>query len=159
MSRPIRFIDTSVLCSLLAIPDKDQDQDQVRSDFVEHRRHADFVLPVTAIIETGNHIAQIKDGGRRRECAEKFAEIIQMIVDRTAPWTLNSVEWDEAYLRSLLAGAGTGTRLVDLAIAKLGCGDLSILAEIDRYRARTADVEILLWTLDSQLNAYAGISG
>lgn len=109
----------SVLCSLLAIPDKDQNQDQVRSDFKEFRAHADFVLPVTAIIETGNHIAQIKDGGRRRDCAVKFAEIIQMIVDRTAPWTLNSVEWDEAYLRSLLAGAGTGTRLVDLATARL----------------------------------------
>jgi hypothetical protein len=67
---------------------------------------------------------------------------------------LHSVEWDEGYLRTLLDGAGTGSSLVDLATAKFGCGDLSILVEVERYRARTAGVDVDIWTLDAQLASY-----
>jgi hypothetical protein len=117
-------------------------------------RHAiktcNLVLPITAIIETGNHIAQIGDGygNARRECAQKFSRLIEMMIAREAPWVLHSIEWDERYLRTLLDGAGTGSSLVDLAIHKFGCGDLSILAEVERYLSRTTGVDVDIWTLD-----------
>jgi hypothetical protein len=76
------------------IPHKDQDYATVVADFRTHRESVDFILPVTAVIETGNHIAQIKDGNQRRACATKFAAIVQAIVDRTAPWTLDNVEME-----------------------------------------------------------------
>lgn len=155
VGRQVVFVDTSVLCNMLAIPEKDQDRERVVADLERLGRSADLLLPITAVIETGNHVAQIKDGRVRRTCAEKFARMVRLVVDHKAPWTLNAVGWDKGFLESLLAGAGTGTSLVEHAACRLGCGDLSILVEMDRYRARTAGLEVSLWTFDAQLDAWA----
>jgi hypothetical protein len=156
VGRPVVFVDTSVLCNLLGVPNKAQDRKQITAELVERRKSSDLVLPITAIIETGNHIAQIGDGygNARRECAQMFARFIEMMIARETPWVLHSVEWDESYLRTLLDGGGTGSSLVDLATARFGCGDLSILVEVERYRARTAGVDVDVWTLDAQLASY-----
>ncbi|MET7845342.1 hypothetical protein ABZT45_43805 [Streptomyces sp. NPDC005356] len=119
------------------------------------REACDLVLPVTAIIETGNHIAQIARGDARGTCAERLSEVIKMSMCGDAPWVLNSVAWDKEFLDLLLNGAGTGSTLVELARAKLGCGDLSILTEVARYRARTSGVAVSVWTLDVQLSSYS----
>lgn len=116
-------------------------------------------MPVTAVIETGNHVAQIKTGDERRTCAQRFAAVIERTLNGRAPWALNTVEWGAPFLRSLLDGAGTHTPLVGLATAGVGCGDLAILAEMDGYRARTAGVRVDLWTLDEKLAAYSERSG
>lgn len=155
MARPVAFVDTSVLCNILAVPHRDQDHRSVLAELTERRKTHDLILPVTAVIETGNHIAQIADGRLRRSCAEKFSAVLRMVVERKAPWTLNRVEWDEAYLLDLIGGAGTGTTLVDLAVQHLGCGDLSILAERNRYLARTSGTTAEIWTLDGQLASYS----
>jgi hypothetical protein len=159
VGRPVVFVDTSVLCNLLSIPKKDQYREEIAAELVEKRKRCNLVLPITAIIETGNHIAQIGDGygNARRECAKKFVRLIEMMIAREAPWVLHSVEWDEQYLRTLLDGARTGSTLVDLATARLGCGDLSILVEVEIYRARTAGVDVDIWTLDDQLASYRHI--
>ena len=154
MGRPVVFVDTSVLCNLLRVPGKDSDHQRITTDLLKKRQSSDLVLPVTAIIETGNHIAQLANGHSRRTCAEKFAGVLQMVISGAAPWVLHAVEWDDAYLRAMLDGARTGSSLIALAMTGLGCGDLSILVEVERYRARTTGVEIEVWTLDNQLSSY-----
>jgi hypothetical protein len=153
--RPVVFVDTSVLLNLLRVPHMDSHRDKVIDRLSRLRQACDLVLPVTAIIETGNHIAQIARGDARGSCAERLAEVIKMSIRGEAPWVLNSVAWDSEFLESLLNGAGTGATLVELARAKLGCGDLSILTEVARYRARTSRVAVSVWTLDDQLSSYS----
>lgn len=155
MARLVSFVDTSVLCNLLAVPHMDQDRKSVLAELIARRKSHDLILPVTAVIETGNHIAQIADGRLRRSCAERFSEVLRMVVERKAPWTLNRVEWDEAHLLDLIGGAGTGSTLVELASQHLGCGDLSILAERNRYLERTSGTTAEIWTLDGQLASYS----
>jgi hypothetical protein len=131
-----------------------QNRDEVAARLASIRALCDLVLPVTAVIETGNHIAQVADGTARGTCAERLAGVIRMSIDGRAPWVLNNVVWDKAFLESMLDGAGTGSTLVDLARSKLGCGDLSILTEVERYGARTNGIHISVWTLDGQLSSY-----
>ncbi|MFJ8843469.1 hypothetical protein ACIRFF_11250 [Streptomyces cyaneofuscatus] len=71
MARGVEFVDTSILCNLLAVPGKCQDREQVIDELKRkrERRETDLLLPVTAIIETGNHIAQVSDGRARRSYA------------------------------------------------------------------------------------------
>lgn len=156
MARRVEFVDTSILCNLLEVPGKCQDRAKVVEDLLrkEKARDCDLLLPVTAVIETGNHIAQLADGHQRRTCAEKFAGVLRMVVEGKAPWTLNEVEWDAAHLNALVAGGSTGSTLVEHACNRLGCGDLNILIERDRYLARTSGVEATVWTLDGGLAAY-----
>jgi hypothetical protein len=44
-----------------------------------------FVLPLAAIIETGNHITQIKKGDRYTP-AQKLVDLIEKVADETTPW-------------------------------------------------------------------------
>ncbi|WP_329132292.1 hypothetical protein OG552_12630 [Streptomyces sp. NBC_01476] len=156
MARRVEFVDTSVLCNLLGIPGKCQDRERVAAELKrkEAARDCDLLLPVTAVIETGNHIAQLPDGRQRRTHAEIFAKVLQSVVEGKAPWALNAVEWDAAHLSALIAGGTTGSSLVEHACNRLGCGDLNILIERDRYLARTSGVEAGVWTLDELLRSY-----
>src|SRR3954453_10810683 len=100
----MEFVETSILCNLLEVPGKSQDRDKVIEELrlKLEARDLDLLLPVTAIIETGNHIAQLADGRMRRSCAERFADVLRMVADGRAPWALNEVEWDAGHLRSLV---------------------------------------------------------
>ncbi|MER5419194.1 hypothetical protein [Streptosporangium roseum] len=40
-------------------------------------------------------------------------------------------------------------------MAKLGLGDLCILAERELYRTRVVNVEVGIWTLDTQLRSHS----
>jgi hypothetical protein len=153
----VEFVDTSVLCNLLEIPGKSQHRDKVVEELKRklEARDCDLLLPMTAVIETGNHIAQLADGRVRRSCAERFSEVLRMVADGEAPWALNEVEWDAGHLRSLIKGGRTGSNLVEHACNRLGCGDLNILVERDRYLTRTSGVQATVWTLDALLSSYA----
>jgi hypothetical protein len=61
------FIDTSILTNFFDVPNKNSDRATVVKEFEQRRQAgATFVLPVTSIIETGNHIAQLNGNARRR---------------------------------------------------------------------------------------------
>lgn len=157
MARRVEFVDTSILCNLLEIPGKCQHREKVVEEYraKQESRDCDLLLPVTAIIETGNHIAQLGHGRQRHSCAQRFAGMLRMVVDGNAPWALNEVEWNAAHLEALIAGGRTGSTLVEHACSGLGCGDLNILIERDRYLARTSGVLASVWTLDTLLSAHA----
>lgn len=150
------FIDTSVLDNLLEIPQKSQDSERAQEDFLEFQQDSSvqFVLPATAVIETGNHIAQIKSGKVRRSVAEKFGDMLKMVCDSHAPWVLHDFEWGEDFLRDFLAGDGTGVVWAELAQARVGGGDLSILVEAATYEDRLK-IRSLIWTYDAGLRSYA----
>ncbi|MEV0623263.1 hypothetical protein AB0I81_58805 [Nonomuraea sp. NPDC050404] len=155
MSRRVEFVDTTILCNLLDVPGKNQNRAAVARDLTEHKRGCQLILPVTTVIETGNHIAQLPDGRLRRLYAEKLSQLLEMVIDGRAPWVLHTVEWGAGFLRSLIDGAGTGVPLSDHVMSKLGLGDLCILAERELYRSRVTGVEVAIWTLDDQLRSHS----
>lgn len=150
------FIDTSVLDNLLQIPGKDQDRERAQRDFVELQRDTavQFVLPVTAVIEVGNHIAQLKNGDDRRRIGAKFGGMLESVCGSEAPWVLHDFEWGETFLRTFLDGASTGAPWLELAQAGIGGGDLSILVEADLFQQRLM-IESEIWTYDHGLRSYS----
>mgnify|MGYP000854895146 CR=1 FL=1 len=77
--RTVRFIDTSILVNLLDVDGHNESADAVRAEFRKLADSTDeMMLPWAAIIETGNHIAQIKNGDRRRVCAQRFSAMVQL---------------------------------------------------------------------------------
>ncbi|MER5419193.1 hypothetical protein [Streptosporangium roseum] len=103
MARKVEFVDTSVLCNLLNVPGRNQDYEAVARELKEKRQECDLILPITAVIETGNHIAQLSDGRVRRDRADKLHTLLGLVITGRAPWVLHTVEWGENFLRSLLA--------------------------------------------------------
>lgn len=151
----LSFIDTSVLCNLVPVPGRDQEATAVKAELTQRLKAGErFILPITAVIETGNFIAQLSDGRVRRQVAETFAELLQLVVDDRAPWVLNRVEWNAEFLSHLLAGADTRMTYVEHAVAAVGAGDLCIVTERSQYEQRS-QVRAKIWTLDQGLGAYS----
>jgi hypothetical protein len=149
------FVDTSILCNIIPVPGKDQQQTLIKARLKDMRGSGDvLILPVTAVVETGNHISQLRNGHDRRKAATTLQQLVRLVIERKAPWQLHAFWWDEAFLATLIDGASTGGSLVEHAVAGLGCGDLCVLAERDIYRMRTAIDDVQIWTLDRGLAAY-----
>lgn len=150
------FIDTSVLCALLDIPHMAQRRPEVLTEFKALREAGHtLVLPITTVIETGNHIAQLKDGTARRTCAERFAAMLQLVLDGQAPWRLHEVTWGQELLHALVHGReGVRPPLVELACRRVGSGDAAILVECEMFRADRQAVAVRVWTHDAGLAAH-----
>ena len=153
------FVDTSVLLNLLNVPRKNSDHKKLTAEFKALvRADALFVIPIAAVVEVGNHIAQLPNGHDRRDRAQQFAVFLQSSVDKRAPWVLSGVSWDPTFVQQLLGGHAPLPGLVELCLDEIGGGDASILHELYLYRRRTdfpPAKHARLWTLDAQLGAYA----
>lgn len=148
------FIDTSVLCNLIPVPGRNQDEEQVREELSSRLQNGDqLILPITAVIETGNFVAQLGDGRERLATAQKLEDILRLICASKAPWVLHDVAWNQLFLKLFLDGAGTGMTYTEHAQNNVGAGDLCILTEREHYRARTK-INAEVWTLDHALSAH-----
>ena len=153
----VTFIDTSVLCELLCVPGKSQQAAEVRAELGQRvNRGERFIIPVTAIIETGNHIAQANTD--RYGAAQRLCALIDAVVTGDQSFLIHEFAWDRDFLQELCAGDTTGQRLDGwAAAAQMGAGDLAILVERDRFVARSAlkRSDVTIWTLEAVMGAYA----
>ncbi|MGQ4616670.1 hypothetical protein [Nocardia sp. R7R-8] len=153
--RQVVFIDTSILCNLVPVPGRDQDAESVRQELKNRITVGEqFILPITAVIETGNFIAQLSNGGLRRKTAQRLEEILKLICAGKAPWVLHDVPWNRAFLERLLEGADSGADYVTHAQNGVGLGDLCVLAERQSFEMRSR-IPTTIWTLDDGLRAYS----
>lgn len=149
------FIDTSVLTEILRVPGKSQRADEVEAIFNQRYKAGDkFVIPITTLIETGNHVVQC--AGDRRGAAERFVKAVEAAMSSRPPWIIREVEWAQDLLSALIRGGATGSLLVDLlGDGRMGVGDVVLLVERDEFRARTAYQDVRVWTLEDEMGAYA----
>lgn len=149
--------DTSVLDVYLQVPGKqtcgpaEELWDKPRIDQLVQQRAASgtlFVMPVAAILECGNHIAQAS--GDRFKLAGQLAQLILAVADGQAPWAAiadHEQLWSPEALRQLARDWPIH------AAQKISLADLSI-QRIARHYARAGfAVEIL--TGDRGLQALA----
>lgn len=148
----VYFIDTSVLDEVLETPGwakNPQVLEQFKSRVAAGQRMA---VPITALIESGNHIEQ--SSGPRRAAAERYATLIDQLLAGTTPWKLAATAWDPQLLQAMRDGAHTGRSLVDLLDSKsMGGGDAAILVEAERLLASSFGLQVGLWTLDAGLRS------
>lgn len=158
--KSVIFVDTSVMLNLLDVPGKNSHRDEVRATFKQHARGGEvlLILPVTTIIETGNHIAQLDHRGLSRQRAERLCDFLRQSQEGRPPWTISGSRWDESALSDLVQGADNIPSLPDLASQKVGAGDAAILHERRRYLARAdvpSNMPVTIWTYDNGLRAHA----
>lgn len=84
-----RFIDTSILLEILEVPDKCKEPEKYQKEFAEFTRQsqASLVMPISVLIETGNHINHIKGNQQAKEKSTKrFLDILKLFIHSTNPW-------------------------------------------------------------------------
>lgn len=153
------FLDTSVLLNVLDVPRRKGQRDAVLPRFREVAKSgvALMVIPMAAVIEVGNHIAQVADGGVRRDRMERFVRFLRQSLSGQPPWVVSGATWDAGFLAELVEGHERRPGMVDLSSGGVGAGDGSILLELERYRQRSdvpSRLPVELWSLDAGLQAY-----
>lgn len=142
------IIDTSVFCNIVPVPGRNQNRAQIiagMKSFLEER--ATLLLPMAAVLETGNHIAQLAYGNQRRSTAASFCKMVLDAIGGAAPWTPTPF-WEIEDLR-LWLGEFPGA-----AMQSKGMGDLSIIKEWERQCVFHKARRVQIWSLDVDLAGY-----
>jgi len=144
----ICLIDTSVFCNIVNVPGRNQQIVEVLTRLKEMAQDkVSLLLPLVAILETGNHIGQLADGGLRRQTSQRFVTQVEAALNGSAPWRPTPfVEATE--LRSWLA------EFPDHASRGSGFGDLSVIKEWDRQRLLNPLRRVFIWAYDQHLSSY-----
>lgn len=152
------MVDTSVLCELLQVPGKSSAGrgEEVKAEVVRRWQAGErFLIPITAVIETGNHIAQ--SDGDRYSVASRLVRLLRNAVAGEGNWLVYQTELGAEFLTSLCQGDSTGMSLEEQAATKVGAGDIAILVERDQFVSATVYREVDIWTFDLALQTLASI--
>jgi len=154
MTRMHVFVDTSIFLLILRVPEyENPTQEATIAKCLEHLVKSDALLylPLTTILETGNHIGHISNGAERRRAAQHFVHSIQEALDGKAPWHVAPFVKEEA-LEACLAD------FESYAIQKLGLGDVLLIKDAAkrlREFAQARGEDVCIWTLDEPLRAHS----
>lgn len=146
----VKFIDTSVMLNLLEVPNMCKDAEEVKEQWRQNLDAKDvLIMPTATIIETGNHIAHIANGNRRREIAGKFGEFLRKTAEGEAPWQLYSAKNLKDELLYL------SDNIEEFATREIGIGDISIIYAYNHYIEETPAIgSIMIWSTDTHLQSY-----
>jgi hypothetical protein len=144
----VRIVDTSVLCNLLRVNNMDQDAERAAREFSAALANGDvFLLPVAVIYETGNHIAHVADGGKRRAVAEGFVDLVRKAFEGDIPFVPTPLHYPEDMVEWL-------DEFPDRATRGMGFGDLSITKVWHEQRALNQARRVMIWSYDKHLQGY-----
>ncbi|TVQ21047.1 MAG: hypothetical protein EA367_06955 [Leptolyngbya sp. DLM2.Bin15] len=146
--KAVAIVDTSIFCNVLNIPHMNSERTQVMQELKKLLEEStNLLLPMAAIYETGNHIAQLSDGRNRRQFAEAFIEQVKKAIKGEAPWQVMQLpdmeevgEWLSSFPESAMRGTGIA--------------DMSIIKEWEKMIRIAPNRRIFIWSLDSDLQGY-----
>lgn len=146
--RAVAIVDTSIFCNVLNIPNMNSERERVMQQLEEFlKNETSLLLPMAAVYETGNHIAQISNGGNRRRFAEAFIQQVKKAMTGEAPWQVMQLPTTEE-IGEWLSG------FPDSAMRGAGMGDLSIIKEWEKFKGKVPDCRVFIWSLDKDLQGY-----
>ena len=139
----VRFIDTSIVMNLLEIPNMCAEAAVVKDEFkTAVEAEETMILPMSTIIESGNHIAHIADGTIRRTKAMEFQTFLRKTAKDEAPWKLYGLEMRKEDLLAL------ANDFPEYALnLEMGIGDMSIIRFYERYKKEVPAIgHIMIWS-------------
>jgi hypothetical protein len=154
------LLDTTIYLNLLNIPGFNQEFLVVKQEFKRKlARQNQFVLPLVSILETGNHIAKLSDGGSRRKYAEEFCIDVQKALHGMLPYKttkatdfLNKKQF-LAWLKNFPDSA-MQNKSEDKPNEGKSLADHLIIQEWKKSKEDEPGRPIFIWSLDKDLAAY-----
>lgn len=147
------LVDTSIFCNVLKVPGRCQNRDSVFQELEGKIEQGwNLLLPIAAIIETGNHIANAPNGHHRRAVATRFVDQVRMALEGDAPWVVTPLPEKEMWLDWL-------GEFPERAVAGIGIGDLTLIKEFERQCMLFPMRRVLIWSLDGDLQGYDRCTG
>jgi hypothetical protein len=144
----ICLIDTSILCEFLEVPNRCGGAAEIAAEMRRKvERRETLLLPMSSILETGNHIGQCGDGRQRRAAAERFVELVGQAIRGATPFTPTPFFEPEQLLTWL-------QKFPDWVGHGSGFADLTIVQEFLHQRALNPQRRVYIWSLDRHLSSF-----
>lgn len=144
----ICILDTSIFLEILNVPQKASNHQSIMAELKKKLSTGEFLfLPMSTIIETGNHIAQSANGERRRKTAQRFVRFIQDALEGKAPFTPIDFLSSER-MKQWMAD------FPDSAMLGISLGDLSIIKDWEKQCERNKGRRVYIWSFDKHLSGY-----
>ena len=141
------IVDTSILAELLNLPGMAEEHEETVASFEARQKEREqFLLPLAALIETGNHVAHLTDGAARRKFAQIFVTFAKAALGGATPFVATPFP-SANDVASWLDG------FPDQAMKKVGLADRSMIALWEEQVELHPMRRIYIWSLDSDLRA------
>ncbi len=153
----IVLLDTTIYLNVLNVEGKNQHRTEVLDEFKKRAENdASFLLPMATIWETGNHIARLSDGGRRRKFAQELVDDVSKALNGETPYRTTYFPNREEFLQWLVKFPEYAQRNKSEEKLREGISlaDLSIIQEWERTRRLHPSSRVCIWSLDIDLKAY-----
>lgn len=153
----IVLLDTSVYLNVLDVPGCNQDRADVFEQFKVSIASGDhFLLPLAAVWETGNHIADLGDGQTRRRYAQLLCTDVTKAFKGEVPYRATHFPDREQFLLWLQDFPDMAMRNKSEKKQREGMSlaDLSIMKEWEHTCSRHPMSRVRIWSLDSDLSGY-----
>lgn len=152
MSRAkVWVVDTSVLVEILDVPAMASNHKRYFDEFYERiKKGGSFELPVSVIIETGNHLGQNGDAVMRKKATERFCHFIKVALSNQRPWRVPQLPNADT-LRQWIDAFPTHVEQSDDKGKGCGLGDLTIVQTVTLLRRALDKTDVEVWTLDQHL--------
>lgn len=141
------IVDTSILVELLDVPGLASTHAEVVAQFEVRASSSvrqEFLLPLAVLIETGNHVAQARDGSARRGAAERFVEFARSALGGDSPFVPTA-------LPSTTDIAAWLDDFPERAMRGVGLADRSLIALWESQRELQPHRRVYIWSLDQHL--------
>jgi hypothetical protein len=143
--------------NVLDVPAFNQDRKTILYDFKKYiNGRCSFILPMATIWETGNHIADLAAGGNRFKYSQKFVQDVTNALSGNTPYTATHfpdreefLNWLSDYPEYAKTNKSSTHRREGTSLS-----DLSIIKEWENMKKKTAQRRVLIWSLDTDLQAY-----
>lgn len=153
----IVLLDTSVYLNVLDVPGLNQHRTEVLEKFEESINAGDhFLLPLAAVWETGNHIADLGDGRTRRQYAQVLEADVTKAFKGEVPYRATHfpergefLRWLGAFPDSVMRSKSEKKQREGVSLA-----DLSIIKEWERNCDLHPMSRVRVWSLDGDLAGY-----
>ena len=154
MARSVCILDTSILCELLQVPNLCSRFEEVIEKMDAKVRNKEILLlPLVAVLETGNHIGQNGNGQIRRSTAERFVKTVEDALRGRAPFApIRPIEIET--LVEWLSDFPDWVQRNDAKGKGSGLGDLTIVKEWERQRRLNPHSRVYIWSFDLHLSSY-----
>lgn len=151
-----RFIDTSILLEILEVPNKCKNPKQYQIELAKFasQPQAILIMPISVLIETGNHINHIKSNQpAKNKSTQRFLDILKLFINNSNPWLFYGYDFNEKDICRVIK------EYENLRYSGMGIGDTFILDSFKEYVSKLKDSDaknhkIEIWTLDKHLQGY-----
>lgn len=153
----IVLLDTSVYLNVLDVPGFNQDRGVVLNEFERSITAGDyFLLPLAAVWETGNHIADLANGQTRRRYAKKMVTDVTKAFQGQVPYRATHFPDRDEFLTWLgdFPDRVMRSKTVKKFREGISLADLSIIKEWERNRSLHPMTRVRIWSLDADLASY-----